>query len=251
MNDSTSTSVATFRRNATHLAVVGGLLFLGAALLAESFDRLTLLQWLYRLDFRYWFPSFAYPLWLILALILFDVGTFSLTRINAAEAGKRRLRFSTTVFAIKVFLVLSITYLCLNHLILIRSHWFWWYLANLLLFAFFLAEWSLIYQTKNRDDLTPEMLNVRRRFLIMSYTVTCELGIYNLLNISGLLGNISYSLWEWFGYGIYSHMAALTFSLICAVLSVTFFMIKEWLEAIRQACKVHRKVLLTLPQQQE
>ena len=245
MNAPDSTSVTSFRHKVTFLTIAGGLLFLGSVLLPGGLDRLTLLQWLYRLDFRYWFPSIAYPLWLIFAILLFDALTFRTTRINTAESGNRSLRFATTIFSIKVFATIYIIFLFLNHSVVVRSHWLWWYPANLALLSLFLAEWQLILKTKNRYGFMPEILNVHRRFLIMSCTVICVLGVYNFLHISGLIRYFSYPLWEWFGYGIYSHMAAFAFFLICIASILTIFVVKEWLFAVRQTRKTNRITLST------
>ena len=231
--------------------VVAGLLFWAAASCAESFDRLTLRQFLFRLDFRYWHPNLAYPLWLIFTLLAINTVSSWLFRADHSESGRWGQRFKSIIFATTICLIILITYLFINLCTPLPKHWFWWYPANLILFAVFLMEWYLIYTTKSRIDLTCEAINVRKWFLVMSFTITGELVIYNVLYMTGLIRFLSYPLWNWFGYGGYSHMAAFTFLLICASFVITFFVFKEWLAAIRQTRKAEQKESTEKQQQSE
>ncbi len=242
-----------FRLGTTFWVVVGSVLLLGIAIFAEPllkyFDRLTVQQYLFRLDFRYWPPGLAYPLWLIFGLLLFDAITYRKPTTETKEVGKWRQRYISAVFAIKVCLAVLTTYFLIDIYIPIRGYWIWLYSGNLLLFAIFLTKWSIIYKTRTRTDFTTEILNVRRRFLIMSLTITGELGIFNFLQLSGLLRRLFYPLWYWFGYGAYSHWGALAFFLICAAIGVTLFVIKEWLVAIKQVKIANRQTLPEINQQ--
>ena len=231
--------------------VVGGLVFLPSAVLAGHVDRLILLQCLYRLDLRYWFPAFAYPLWLMVAFLAFDAITSRQRRTDTVEPGKWRRRFDTAIIAIKSCLIILIAYFSINMCVPFREHWFWWYPANLFLLGIFLTNWFLIYKTRSGTNFTQDILNVRKRFLAMSLTVTGELGIYNVLLWTGLLNRLYYSLWTWFGLGVYSHLAVLTFFLICLAIGITSFVLKEWLAAIRQARKANREGLANNHQQSE
>jgi hypothetical protein len=68
------------------------------------------------------------------------------------------------------------------------------------------------------------------------------LGIYNFLLLAGLEWRFSYSLWRWFGFGDYSHWAAVSFIAICIATGLTIFVLKEWLMAVRQVWKVNKTI---------
>ncbi len=249
MNDTVpAPSKHAFRLGTTFWVVVCSGLLLGTAIFAEPllkyFDRLTVQQYLFRLDFRYWPSGLAYPLWLIFALFLIDAITFRKPPTDKIEISKWRQRFEAVVFGVKICLVILIAYFFLNVCTTIRGYWIWWYSGNLLLLAVFLAKWSLIYKIRNKTDFTPETLNVRKRFLTMSVTIIGELGIFNFLQLTGLIRRLSYPLWYWFGYGAYSHWGALAFFLICAAVGITLFVIKEWLVTIKRARHAKRQVAI-------
>jgi hypothetical protein len=181
-------------------------------------------------------------LWLIFAFLAVDAVTFRQSPTDAAEAGMWKLRFESVIFSTKIALVIFIVYAVFN----IRSpqsrFWFWWYLASTVLFSVFLSQWLFIHKTKNQTDLLYETRNAQKRFLTMFYTVTAEWALFNFLHLSGLLFYPSELLWLWFRFGVYSHLAAFTFFLICLAFGITLFVVKEWLAAIRQAYKAHRNV---------
>jgi len=252
MNNTTHSPQQAFRLGILSWVIIAGLLFLGIAFFAESFfEPRILLWWLFRLDFRYWTPDVAYPLWLIVALLVAHALTFLLPRADVPEARQWTLQFESALFSVKVCLALIIAYSFVNISVPIRGHWFWWYPANLLLFALFLVGWSLIYKTKNQTKFTQEMLNVRKRFLIMSCTIVAELGIIHFLYLTGLIRFLSTPLWHWLGYGYYTHWGVLALCLICAAVGIMLIVIKEWLAAILRVRKANRQKLSNTGQQEE
>ena len=230
------------------MVVIGGAVFLLSAffveLLSASFNRLTIQQTLFRLDFRYWSPSLTYPLWLIFALLAIDAVTFRQPSPDTAATGKRSVFVNAVVFIIKVCLAILFAYYCVSVCIPIQGYGGWWYFVNLLLLAAFLMKWMLLYQTRKRTDFTPEMLDVRKRFLIMSLTITVELGILNFLFLTGLIRHFSTPTVYWFSFGAYSHWVTLSFVLICLATGITIFVITKWLAAIRRTCQANRQTSL-------
>ncbi len=111
--------------------------------------------------------------------------------------------------------------------------WPWWYFVLLLLIVGFSIKWFFLFQSW--DDLAPTDLEVGKRFLRMSITISIELLIVALLNAVGLLRQLSYPLWSWFGYGSYSHMGALAFLLICISVGITIYVVREWFIAVAQS----------------
>jgi hypothetical protein len=142
-------------------------------------------------------------------------------------------QFSATTSALMGGLFLLIGGCCLNQnmidglsrLVDFRL-WPWWYFAALIVIVFFSVKWYILSQTW--EDYDEEDIIVGRKFMTMSFTITGELLVLVLLKSIGFLGRFSYPLWRWFGFGEYSHMALLTFMLVCAAVVLTIYMIKEW-----------------------
>ena len=105
--------------------------------------------------------------------------------------------------------------------------WLWWYLVTLALIVAFSIKWFLLF--RSWDDLDSEEIDIAKRFLCMSITVTAIMLILVLSNMTGLLRIFYDPLRYWISYGAYSHMGLLTFFLICGIVGIIAYVVKEWL----------------------
>jgi len=111
--------------------------------------------------------------------------------------------------------------------------WSWWYFVVLLLIVAFSVKWFWLFQSW--DDLDQVDADIGKRFLYMSITLTVEMLILVLLNATGVLRYIFSPLWYWVGYGHYSNWCFPILLLMGVVVTVTIYVVKEWITTAFQS----------------
>ena len=104
--------------------------------------------------------------------------------------------------------------------------WKWWYLLFLAIFVAFTVKWFLIY--RNWEDYDELEAEAARRFTSMAVAITIVMAILVLFNMTFLFGFFYHPLTRWLGYGDFTWIALLSFTLIVGAIVPVIYFIKEW-----------------------
>jgi len=148
-------------------------------------------------DSRWWRFSYT-SLLLIAGLILFNIGCF--VNPNTIDS---------------LFRLLDVRL------------WPWWYFLFLAVVVLFSVKWFFIYS--RWEDYDGTETDIAIRFLRLSITITVMLLLCVFLHIIGWIYYFSDSLTDWFYFGDFTWMAALTFVLLLGIVALLTYLFKEWI----------------------
>ncbi|MGL6193298.1 MAG: hypothetical protein ACRC2T_00580 [Thermoguttaceae bacterium] len=104
--------------------------------------------------------------------------------------------------------------------------WPWWYFLALGLVLIFSIKWYITYY--NWEFYDGNEADAAIRFNRMSVFITAVMAVLVILNCVNLLQFFYYPLSRWFGFGDFSWLALLSFTVLMLVIATTFYFIKEW-----------------------
>jgi hypothetical protein len=153
--------------------------------------------------------KFSTTTWLLIAgLVLLNIGCF-----------------------LKPFILDTVLVGCFN--LLDFRTWSWWYFLGLITVLGFSVRWFLLYQKHLNDEFDPQSLEECKWFCRLSGTVTLIFAVFVFLHRFSLLRRLYYPLYFWFGYGNFSLLALLIFTIIFVIIGVITFLVWKWITTLQ------------------
>ncbi|MDR2171952.1 MAG: hypothetical protein LBP59_17545 [Planctomycetaceae bacterium] len=112
--------------------------------------------------------------------------------------------------------------------------WPWWYFIGLIIIVVFSIRWYMLYQKYVNNDFDPVSLDECKWFCALSGTITILFAIIVFLHRFSLLNSIYYPLYSWFGFGAFSFVALLIFTVIFVLIGALVFLIYQWITTLQE-----------------
>ncbi|MDR1964120.1 MAG: hypothetical protein LBQ50_10110 [Planctomycetaceae bacterium] len=129
--------------------------------------------------------------------------------------------------------ILDTLLVCLFNLLDFRT-WPLWYFLGLIGVPVFSVRWFLLYQTYINDDFDLQSLEEAKWFCRLSGTLTFLFIIFVFLHRFSLLRRLYNPLYFWLGYGTFSFVALLIFTMIFVIIGFVTFLVWKWITTLQE-----------------
>lgn len=111
--------------------------------------------------------------------------------------------------------------------------WAWWYFIELVVVLAFSVRWFLLYASHVNDELAPDRKVEAVAFVRLTGFLSGAMFVFSVLHRAGIVRRGYYSLYAWFGYGAFSAVAILSFTVLFSCLLILVFLFWKWLYTLK------------------